>query len=461
MAFKPLEIFDDLELQTHSVVLLLVIFGSLLWYAYSLFSPLFSPALRIIFFLAPIWVPLVLGIMSWRLWLEFIRAKFISKQEYVLLDIRLPREISRSPLAMETLLTNFHIGIGETTFIDRYILGKVRPWHSLEMVSLGGEIHFYIWTRKFLQKVIETQIYGQYPAVEIYEAEDYAKKLHYTPEQYGVWACDFKLTGKDAYPIKTYVDYGLDKDPKEEFKIDPMAGFFEFLGQIGPDEQIWFQILIRVNKGDLEEDRKYISAKDLRKEREEEKKDGWIFFGETRSWKEEAKKEIKKIIDDATPKYTDDTGKERPGFPNMTPGDTDKIKALERSVSKLGFDVGIRGIYIAKSDKFNPTNIVALTASLKQLNSSNLNGFSPTRWFIDFSYPWQDFRGKKKEAYRREVIDAYRRRSWFHAPYKTPSFVLNTEELATIFHFPGSVVQAPTLGRVQSTKGDAPSNLPM
>lgn len=455
MSFNPFKIFDDLEIP--SLWIPLVLFGVLLWYAYSLFAPSFGPALQIIFFLAPIWIPIVLIVVFWKFWLEYIRAKFINKQEYVLLEIRLPREISRSPLAMETLLTNFHIGIGETTFIDRYILGKIRPWHSLEMVSLGGEIHFYIWTRKFLQKVIETQIYGQYPNVEIYEAEDYAKRFHYTAEQYGVWACDFKLTGKDAYPIKTYVDYGLDKDPKEEFKIDPMAGFFEFLGQIGPDEQIWFQILIRVNKGDLKEDRKYISPIELRKEKKKKKEKGFVFRGTTRSWKEEAKDEIERIRDESRPETTGDF----PGFPNPTPGQTDTIKALERSISKLGFDAGIRGIYIAKSDKFNPTNIVALTASLKQLNSANLNGFAPTRWFIEFSYPWQDFRGKKKEAYRREVIDAYRRRSWFYAPYKTPSFVLNTEELATIFHFPGSVVQAPTLGRVQSTKGDAPSNLPM
>ncbi|MEX1120390.1 MAG: hypothetical protein WEB94_01410, partial [Candidatus Paceibacterota bacterium] len=258
------------------------------------------------------------------------------------------------------------------------------------------------------------------------------------------WGCDFKLTGKDAYPIKTYVDYGLDKDPKEEFKIDPMAGFFEFLGHIGPDEQIWFQILIRVNKSSLKEDRKYKKGS---------------FFIETTSWKDEAKEEIAEIRDNATQKYTDDQGKERAGFPNMTPGDTDKIKALERSVSKLGFDAGLRGIYIAKADTFNPSNIAALTSSLKQLNSSNLNGFAPTRWFTEFSYPWQDIFGKK-ETYRREIIDAFKRRSWFHPPYKTPHFVLNTEELATIFHFPGSIVQAPTLGRIQSTKGDAPANLP-
>ncbi len=444
MAFSPIKTLEDFGVS--SVWFILVVFAGLLWFAYSLFTPtlgpIFSPAIRVILYLAPIWVPFILAIVFWKLWLEYIRAKFLNKQEYTLLEIRLPREVMRSPLAMETLLTNLHIGIGESTFIDRYISGKTRPWYSLEMVSLGGEIHFYIWTRKFLKNIVESQIYGQYPMVEVFEVEDYAKKFRYNPDQYSAWGCDFKLTKKDAYPIKTYVDYGLDKDPKEEFKIDPMAGFFEFLGNVGPDEQIWFQILIRVNKDKSREDRKY--------------KSGTLFTKST-SWKEEAKEEIKKIREEAIPETQDNVT----GFPNPTPGQTDIIKALERSISKLGFDVGIRGIYIAKSDKFNPTNIVALTASLKQLNSGSLNGIAPTRWFINFSYPWQDFRGKRKERCRRDIIDAYKRRSWFQAPYKTPSFVFNTEELATIFHFPGSIVQAPTLGRVQSTKGNAPPNLPV
>jgi hypothetical protein len=393
--------------------------------------------------LAPIWVPLFLIPLFWDFWLTYLRAKFINSQEHVLLEVRIPREISKSPLAMETLLNGLHVGIGEGTFINRYIEGKVRPWFSLEMVSNGGQISFYIWTRKFFKDIVEAQLYGQYPTVEVHEAPDYASKFRFSNDTHSLWGCNFVLTKPDPYPIKTYVDYGLDKDPKEEFKIDPMGGFFEFLNNIGPGEQLWFQILIRVNKDTLREDRKYQPG---------------LFFGTTTSWKEQAKEEIEKIRKEATPERP---GSEFPGFPNPTPGQTDQIKALFRSIGKLGFDAGIRGVYIAEKDKFNASNIPALIMSLKQLGDDNLNSFRPSGWFTLFKYPWQDFKDRKKKKMRVRMVDAYRRRSWFHAPYKTNSFVLNTEELATIFHFPGSVVQAPALSRIPSTKGGAPPNLPV
>jgi hypothetical protein len=46
-------------------------------------------------------------------------------------------------------------------------------------------------------------------------------------------------------------------------------------------------------------------------------------------------------------------------------------------------------------------------------------------------------------------------------PFKSPHFVLNTEELATMFHFPGGVAATPTFNRIESRKAEAPTNLPV
>ena len=62
------------------------------------------------------------------------------------------------------------------------------------------------------------------------------------------------------------------------------------------------------------------------------------------------------------------------------------------------------------------------------------------------------------------MIDAFRRRSFFYAPYRnwqSKPYILTTEELATLYHFPGKIVTTPTLERIPSKKVEPPANLPI
>src|SRR3989344_915017 len=339
---------------------------------------------------------------------------------------------------MEVVLGAFFQKGGEVTFIDRIWSGQTRSWFSLEIVSEGGKIRFFIWTKPKHRNLIESQIYSQYPGVEIYEAEDYTRPLYYDPEKNNVWGCEFALTKEDPYPIKTYVDYGLDKDPDEEFKIDPITPFIEFLGSITAGHNIWFQIIIRAHS----------------KER------FWGLFNEQEDgWKNEAEIQIKKLIEKFKPEDKEKFGR------MPTKGELDVISALERSIAKLPFDCGMRGIYIAEKDKFDGSNIGGLLGSLKQYGSLNLNGFKPTGWFPWIDYPWQKWFGRE-DKFRKLLLEEYKFRRFFFSPWKgkyfySKPFVLNAEELATIFHFPGSVAATPTFGRVPSKKSEAPANLPL
>jgi hypothetical protein len=405
---------------------------------------LFANIVRIITVLSPIWFPLLLWSIFWRLWKNAIRSEFFFKQKYIVLEIKLPKETMKSPKAMELFLVTLHQTGGEGTWYDKYWLGRTRPWYSLEMASFEGQVKFFIWTREPWKKIIEAGLYANFPNIEVYEVPDYTKTIYFDKERISLWGCDFVLTKPDPYPIKTYVDYGLDADPKEEFKVDPMTNLVEFLGSVGQGEYVWYQIIVRAHK-------------------EEARKAGFL-FKKTDKWKDEAKDEIKKIKDEATRKIKDETtGKERPVFSELTPGQTDVIKALERSVAKLAFDVGMRGVYIARRDKFNPINISGLTGAVKQFNSENLNGFKVRgdNWNPQFSYPWQDFKEIRQNRVRGEFLEAFKRRSFFFDPYVGKCFVLNTEELATVFHFPGQVLQTPTVTRITSKKAEAPANLPI
>jgi hypothetical protein len=400
---------------------------------------LFGPTLDFVFFLLPIVIPIVLIYTLFEMWVKFARERFMSSQEYVLIRITPPRDFFKTPLAMELFINALYQTSGESTPVDRLYYGKVRAWFSLEIASHEGEVAFYIWSRKSLAGFIQNQIYAQYPGVEVKEVEDYVSKIDYDSGKYSMFGLEYTLSQPDPLPIKTYVDYGLDKaETKDELKIDPITPTIEFLGSLKQGEHAWIQIIVRAHK--------------------KEDKDKTKWFGKTDYWIDDAKQIIKDIRIESV--YENAKGDL---VPLATKGQGDKINAIERSVSKLGFDCGIRSIYIADKDVFSGVNIPGLVGCLKQYGSASLNSFRP-QITTSFDYFWQDFTGSKLKRYKKEIFEAFKARDYFWRKFEgdvRKKFILNSEELATIYHFPGADVQTPTLTRVQSRKGNAPSNLPI
>ena len=390
---------------------------------------------------AIVWLPIFLIYFAWKLWYHYKRAVYIRETEWVMLEIKIPREISKSPKAMEVVL-----GIFAQTFEGnkwtRFTKGLVRSWFSLELVSLGGKIHFYIRAPKFFKNLIESQIYSQYPGIEISEAEDYVSNIpvYGTPQSdHKIWGVEFAFSREDAYPIKTYVDYGLSDDPKEEFKVDPMTPMLEYLGSITPAEQVWIQILIIAT-------------------RQRFHKPGTWFTKQT--WDKEAKALIDKLMKREQFKAGSDPTAIPFGALALSPGERATVEAVERSVDKIAFDCGFRAIYLAPKDQFKEANIPGLMSSVKQFNSANLNGFKPGKT-TGVNEQWKDFKGIRVEKMKRKIFDAYRRRSYFYPPYVGKPMVLTTEELATIYHFPGEVAATPTLAKIESKRGEPPIDLPL
>lgn len=405
----------------------------------SLQSDFAARLFAIIFSTSPIWVPVILFSLFISLWLKYVRTKTIIKEGGVLLEIKLPRDVFKSPLAMELILTSlFQAAKGE--FTDTFVEGKTRPWFSLELVSIDGEIHFFIWTKKKFAKMIETQFYAQYPGVEISKVDDYTKNVFLDPGKLGIVGLAFKLGKSDVYPIKTYIDYGLDREQEEETKIDPMTSVLEFMGGIKAGEQVWIQILIQAHrKTGIKEDAEF--PKD--------------------DWKKAGEKEIKNLIEKLGGK-PDKDGK-KPPHRTPTDGEKETIAALERSLTKLPFEVGIRAAYVFRSESFDPTSITGLVGSFRQYGSPNLNEIR-IGGGTGVDKAWDNFLGKVKEERDDSFLNAYKLRSYFQLPYKhlfTKPSIMTTEEIATIFHLPGKVVGTPTLTKISSRKSEAPSNLPI
>ncbi len=408
---------------------------SLMFMSFVFFRYTIAQAVSIAIFLSPLWLPFLVSGAAWFLWITLIRSQFIANQNHILLEIIPPRTIAKTPLAMETVFAGMHHAPGEGNWYKKYIVGAVRPWWSLEIVSLEGRVHFYVWTRAAFRRLIEAQIYAQYPGAQVVEAEDYSRSIAW-PDDVDIWGCEFAHTKPDPYPIKTYVEYGLDKVAKENEQVDPLANLIEFMGSMRKGEYLWLQMIIRVPK--------------------------WEKYGGLKNWKDEAKEIVQKIREDTRSKFVDAEGVEQPGFPNPTKQQIDTMAAIERNVAKLPFDVGIRGIYLARKGKFDSINISGLVGIFKQFGSEGWNGFFPTRGLTPFEdYPWEVGTSKRKVGAKVELMDSYRRRQYFHEPYPRPDYMtMSVEELATLYHVPSMAVEAPSLARIQSSTGEAPPNLP-
>ena len=169
---------------------------------------------------AVVWIPLLLTIFAWRFWIDYVNAAAIENIKWVMLEIRIPKEVTKTPKAMELVLINaLHQTGGVGTWYHRWWLGNVLPWFSLEVCSIGGELHFFVRTQDKFRRLIESQVYAQYPTAEVVPVDtDYAELVPQVNKNtnaiWSTWGTEFTLSKEDPYPIKTYVDYGLDKSVK-------------------------------------------------------------------------------------------------------------------------------------------------------------------------------------------------------------------------------------------------------
>lgn len=405
-----------------------------------------SSVLAVLVVASPVWLPLFLFAFFWVSWIDYIRYLSWFSTEFIVLEIQLPQEVTKSPLAMEIFLTSLHNAGGETTFIARIWKGTFRPIWSLEIASNEGRIGFYIHLRKAWKNIIEARLYGQYPEAKVIEVSDYTARVPFNLEAYDIFGAEYKKDSPQALPLKTYIDYGLDKNPDTpEIQTDPMSNTLELLSQIGPGEHFWMQILMRARK-----------------------KDEWYgFYFSQEKYKEEAKAAITNIIKKAAGRtaelVSDDAAKKNVaarGIGLLSEMERNKLNAIERWLTKLVFECGVRVVYLAKREQHVGVNNGSVIRFFDAYKFPEFNSLGATRGTTYFDYPWQDFNHIRANVEKHNIFTRYKQRAYFYVPYDQVPVMLSTEELATIWHLPSSAVQTPGLNRISSRRAEAPPNLP-
>ncbi len=409
-------------------------------------------------------MPIPLSYLALKLWHVYRQDRFIRGIEWVLLEVQVPREVIKSPAAIELFFSNalYHQSI--KGFWEQYYQGAPWFWFSLEIASIDGNVHFFIRAPSRVKNLIETQIYAQYPQAKVVEVDDYAFHVpQYKKDgDWNIWGCEFKKAKEDFLPFKTYKDFGDDMKTgiKEEFKIDPITPVIEYLGSLPRGQQVWIQIIIRQSI------KKYKSVK----------------TGKNIGFREGAIEYIDKLSEGYVRLHDVD----KPNLPtarqvflpdHLKP----TIEAVTENLEQIHFDCGIRLMSLSDKrlcteDQFqNLRREVRLL--FRQYSKPSINELERIN-STQFGAPWQDPTGLALTKMKKRMIDFYRLRTFFHPPlqysFKYPplisaffpanqptSFVISSQELATIFHFPGMVSETPSFKRVESKIAKPPSNLPI
>ena len=130
-----------------------------------------------------LWLFLVFSFLAKELWLAYVQEYYKRAMRWTMLEVRVPRELRRSPRAMEQIFSSIH-GLRNTPSNpkEEWWDGEVTMWFSCEVVSFGGELHFYLKVPEKHRNLIEAAFYAQYPDVDISEvSEDYIRRL---PQSY-------------------------------------------------------------------------------------------------------------------------------------------------------------------------------------------------------------------------------------------------------------------------------------
>lgn len=363
---------------------------------------------------------------------------------------------------------------------EKWFEGKQRLSNQLEMVSEGGEPHFYIRCHESRRDSIESSIYANYPDAEIMLADDYTKHVPYDipNKDWDLWGTDFIMNKSDVFPILTYPKFFEESEAaKEEKRIDPMVNLLEGMTRMKPGEYLWVQISfspITDSKNPLEGEE---FIKRGRKEADKAAKRPEKAKG--RSILEEAADEL---IAGTIPGGSKEVKEMFPAEMRMTPGEKDIVQAIENKVSKRCSQSYVRFIYLAKRDVYFGGAKAIPFGFFNQFSTENLNQLRPypktmTKvkkyiTFLNTPIPIGEalFRARRTFIKKRRLFFRYINRfpplfpktSQDPKPSQSSVFLLNIEELATLFHFPGRVVApSPSVPRIGAKRGGAPADLPL
>lgn len=357
-------------------------------------------------------LPIVV-ILLYLTWRNYKRVEIINQQESVLLALEIPRTNDKSEFAAEQMFASLH-GILRSKDELRSNLG-LQEHLSFEIASVNGQIRFYVWVPKTLQSFVESQIYSQYPTVQIHTArEDY---VSHERDHSVICTSEIGIIDSEFLPLKTF----------QNFEVDPLAGITGTLAKLeSTGEELWVQVLARPVA-----DSWHKAAESWISSVRNSSPFGFLAgSGFSLSW-------LGSLLAALWQPPSGQGGDAKPK--ELSERDKTRISEAEKKATKLGYQTKIRFAYLGESETNAKLRMQALVGTFKQFNSTNLNGFK-----------------QGALSFQKEDLAKYRARL-----FDNRGFILNIEEIASVWHLPHTNVETPNIVWATNKTAEPPSKLPV
>ncbi|MCX6811045.1 MAG: type IV secretion system DNA-binding domain-containing protein [Candidatus Berkelbacteria bacterium] len=353
-------------------------------------------------------------------------------QNWIMLKISIPKErfaeendqkMDFRELAgiIEPFLANIE------SLFDPHIKRKIagQDHISLEIISKKGLVFFYIGAPEVFKDAIEKNILSQYPDAIVEVDKD--RGFSVFKEMKGEVAVgNLRLLKKFFFPIKTY----------RYLEYDPLNGIVNALSKLGTERNAAIQILIRPT------DNTWRFALDkVAKNIQAGKSGNYYASSFNRRMGESFFKFLGDVGKSASGKsiMEEDKEKQMQNQFRLNPIQEQQLKLLAEKGAKTGFDTQVRIIAVAPTAEQARETLKTIFSSFSQFFAPDNNGF------------------KFKKAKRlRETVANYIYRIYG----REPRMLLNTEEIASLFHLPNRFTETPNIAWVYSKKESPPPQMP-
>lgn len=319
------------------------------------------------------------------------------------------RDFKEQISLMEQLLSNLK-SLYRGNFLG-WLLGQ--EYISFEYTAHANEIYFYIVVPRKSKLLVEKQIIGFYPDCLIEETSE----INIFENRKSVLGEAMILKKGDEFPIRTY----------QKLESDSMNAILSALGRLSENTSATIQILLKPEDDNWQNRIK----KMIRKEEKNPGKRRYISFNPL-VW-------MRGFLEIFFQDPEEKNKKDEPEIDEKDPIDDEGL--MKEKVKKTGFLVMVRVIVTADDDAIANAELRNIISSFSQFASPAYNRFRPMR-HKSLSVLIQYF--------------ILRQFAWWQK-----NFLLNIEEIATLFHFPHSKYnKQPEIKWQHFRVVKAPTNIP-